>query len=154
MGRKQKKKLERQVQKEQFPSGKPRKRRGWLAWLIGVAAFFTLLIIALAIYVQVNKDRFIKLGVLSTSRLVRAELEQHRANFSFNETQQLRTILTELEALAGEKKLAPRAGGNLNFILRVLREVIKEGGLEPGELEKIRGMLNETRRYLKHQAKP
>ncbi len=154
MGRKQKKKLERQVRKEQFPGGRPQKRRGWLAWLIGVAVFFTLLIVALVIYVQINKDRFIKLGLLSTSRMVSTELEQHRANFSFEETQQLRTILKEIEALAGQKQLAPRAGGNLNFVLRVLREVIQEGGLEPGELEKIRGMLDETRRYLKRQPKP
>ena len=83
MGRKQKKKLEQRIQKKQFPSGKPGKPRGWLAWLIGVVAFFTLLILALVIYVQINKGRFIKLGVLSTSSMVRTELEQHRANFSF-----------------------------------------------------------------------
>ncbi|MCK5218318.1 hypothetical protein KAR10_02275 [bacterium] len=154
MGRKQKKKLEQRIQEKQFPSGKPGKPRGWLAWLIGVVAFFTLLILALVIYVQINKGRFIKLGVLSTSSMVRTELEQHRANFSFEETQQLSTILTEIELLAGQKQLAPRAGGNLNFILRVLREIVQEGNLEPGEVEKIKSMLNETRRYLKRQPKP
>lgn len=146
MGKKQRLKKERNQSSGQEPV--TAKSSNWLKWLIGVAAGLALLLLAVVMVVRMNQDKLIKFSLTAMSQQVRQELNRQQAQFTLNDSQTMRELLTEIEQVSAEPEVDAVIGGNLTFMLNVLKEIIEQGNLRPDELNKIRSLLAETKRRL------
>lgn len=145
MGKKQKNKKERTIQKKApVPhAGKS----SFSAWVVGAAVFFALAIGGMVAFVQLNKARFIKISVMATSESLQSELERSRSRFTMAERDRLAKIIYSVRAMAQSgKELDPKIGGHLMFILKVCEEITREGKIAVGEMEKLEMLLTEAQR--------
>ncbi|MCD4813671.1 hypothetical protein K8S19_08275 [bacterium] len=145
MGKKQRSKKEKTQQKKVPARGKS----SFSAWVVGSAVFFAVVIISIVGFVQLNKARFIKISVMATSQTLESELRKSSSRFTMDERDRLAKIIYGVKAMVqSEKKLDPKIGGHLMFVLKVCEEITREGKLAPGELEKLEMLLSEAQRIL------
>lgn len=147
MGKKQRlkkenQKKEKQVQKKVAPS------KAWVKWLVGVGVVLLALIVALVIVVKMNQNKLIKFSLVTVTQQVQQELNRKQARFTINDSETMQSILKDIAAMAANDSVDPVIGGNLNFMLNVLKEIIEQGNLRADELSKIKSLLADTKRRL------
>jgi len=154
MGRKQRVKKERGGTNKSSlrPSSAPGSR--WTAWLVGVIVFVSLMIAGMVFFIQANKARFIKLSVLTTAQNLQQNLNRVQANFTRSESSRIRGILQTIENIAGAKKdLDIKTGGHLMFVLKVAEEIMRDGKLQPGEIDKMEMLLRQVNHQFQRREK-
>lgn len=116
-------------------------------WVIGIVVFFALSVAGIVLFVQLNKARFIRISVMATAQTIQSELQKSRSRFTMADRDRLEKIIYSTREMAqSEKKLDPKLGSHLMFILKVSEEIIREGSIAPGELEKLEMLLSEALR--------
>ncbi|MBN1594638.1 hypothetical protein JW933_01800 [candidate division FCPU426 bacterium] len=150
MGKKQRAKKEKQslqLQGAVTPARRP--SFSGSAWLIGTVVFLAVVVTAMVVFIQANKARFIKISVTATCAQLHKELYRLQAKFTRMETARLQDLLRAIEKMAdADRKLDPRLGGHLMFVLKVMEEIIREGKLKSGELEKLEMLVHEAERQM------
>ena len=155
MGRKQKLKKERLIKVPAAARAATRKSTAWLSWLIGSVVVVGLIVIGMVVFVQANKARFIKLSVQSTCEKLQKDLYQKQANFTRDETTRMRKLLQQAETMVKtDQPLAVKVGGNLMFVLKVVEEVLQDGKLKTGELDKMEMIIRESQKIKPIPPKP
>jgi hypothetical protein len=147
MGRKQKLKKENMGKMHNAPRPSRQKSSAGLSWLIGIIVFVSLVIAGMVLFVQANKARFIKMSVQSTTEKLVKDLYQKQANFTRYDTTRMRSLLHKVDSMSKTKEpLDVALGGHLMFILKVMEEVLQDGKLKTGELDKMEMLIREAQR--------
>jgi hypothetical protein len=149
MGRKQREKKLRQQEATAVKTNPPKPNARWAwGWLLGIIVLLLGALVGIFIYVQAHQVQFFRVGVLYTTQKVEQELNRYQGRFLQEEAAQLREILNVIENLAADKNLDAPSSGQLNFILRVVEEIILQGQLQSEEMAKMQSLLQTVRNYL------
>jgi hypothetical protein len=154
MGKKQRAKHERQVEQRQRPVHQRPGSGKWLPWVLGVGVFVGIVVAFLVYYVQSHKLELTQAMVFSTAQKVEADLSRNQGQFGLDEARRLQNILISIQRLAGDKDLDLPVAGHLNFLLQVTSEIVKNGNLEPGELEKLNALLLQAQLIMEQKKRP
>jgi|GEM_PF-5452924 len=161
MGRKQREKKARQQQQQTAtrPSaaGKPASK-SWLPWLLTGLGVVIVTAVGLTIYyVSANRAKLFQVALYTQAVQLQGELAQRQGIFTLAEGRRLADVLVAVQRLSGDSGLDLQVGGHLNFVLQVEKEIIKNGNLEPGELDKLESLVSQAAVMLgrkSRQAKP
>ncbi len=154
MGKKQRLKKERQA-KQPSSSSRARKARAYWPWLVGVAVFLIAAITVIIIMARMNQDRLLRFSLVAGSQQVEQDLDRALGRFTINDGQALKAFLNDLRTMAVDPRLNAPVAANLNFVLNVIKEIVRQGDLKPEELDKIKALLHDTQRRLEStKAKP
>lgn len=146
MGRKQRAKQERR--ESTAPLLRAGRRSTASAWIAGTLVGIGLVVAAIVIIVQTQKETFLRLALTSAAAGTLERLEVSQMRFPLEDRRQLEAIVKAVQALAARPALDSRAAGQLRFVLNVIDEITAAGSLEPGELDKLRMQVSAAGQYL------
>lgn len=147
MGKKQRLKKERQKEHQSKPAvnKKPSSLTGWVIGFIVVLALAATAMIAV---INMNKDKLVKFSLVSIAQDISAQLNRQQGKFTINESRALSAILRDIEAMSADSDMDAQIAGHFNFMLNVIKEIVKQGNIKPGEIDKLRNLLTQGRHQL------
>lgn len=154
MGRKRQAKLQRRRAGGAAPADRPSGGSFRWDWLLGAGVIVAVLIAAVVFLVQRNQDKILRAALTATVTQAETRLRAETGRFPFQTGRELFSLLAECRALALSPGLDARAGGQVRLVVGVIGEIIQSGQVEPGELAKLDGLLEQARQYLRRRAGP
>jgi hypothetical protein len=148
MGRKSREKqLRRGPERTGGESGRKSSGAGF-GWILGTVLVLAAVIGGSIYFVQANKGRVLRTVLLSGVSVLETKLAAQAGKLSWDESQRLSRLLTDIRAIAGLPGLDDRAAGQLQFVLKVMEEIFREGNLSPGEIDKLETLALQVRAHL------
>lgn len=134
------------MRREEGKQPAPPKRSFPLGWgiLLGLVVVLAASIAAGVLFIRSHPERFLPAGLAAGLEEAHRLLNGNQEKFNWDEVQEIRSQLQALESLSQIRPLTPALAGNIQWFLGTLREIIQQGNLEPGELEKVRHYLTQT----------
>ena len=152
MGKKQKIKQERKVLEQAQKQKKNYVKKKWLKWVIGIVILLALVVAGIFIYIRVNQERFIKLGLLTMAQQVQSEVYRYQGKFTLSDSKELKNIVREIQKLLSEEEVDSQVGGHLNFVLQTIREIARQGDVKNEEIIKLKRLLSDAKMYINVKA--
>ncbi|MEW6517716.1 MAG: hypothetical protein AB1439_12530 [candidate division FCPU426 bacterium] len=155
MGRKQRMRQQQREESRNAVRGVPaRISRGthW-GWLLAVILGLAALGATTVVFVRANQAKFIKVTLTTNVDEARRSLERNQGKFTQADGERLRRMLDEVSRMMRAlDRLDRQNGGQLLFYVQVVKEIAEGQELQPGELDKMEGLLAATLKQLQRRA--